>query len=105
MQRKIKLSERADAELSELESDPHFAGLLKQVIKTIALLEGNPKHPGLHTHKFRSMQGAQGEEIFEAYVQNNTPGAYRVFWHYGPDEIAGKKRTPVISILAITAHP
>ena len=105
MQRKINLSERADSELAALEKNPRFAGLLKQVVKTLALLETNLKHPGLHTHKFSTMEGANGEEVFEAYVQNNTPGACRVFWHYGPDEIAGKKRIPVISILAITSHP
>jgi len=105
MTRKINLSERADAELTELENNPRLAGLFKQVVKTLALLETNTKHPGLRTHKFSSMMGADGEEVFEAYVQNNTPGAYRIFWHYGPDEIAGKKRLPVISILAITSHP
>ena len=105
MRRKINLSERADAELTELEKNPRFAGLFKQVIKTMALLETNTKHSGLHTHKFNSMTGASGEEVFEAHVQNNTPGAYRIFWHYGPDEIAGKERIPVVSILAITSHP
>jgi hypothetical protein len=43
--------------------------------------------------------------VFEAYAQNNTPGAYRIFWHYGPDETKAKKRTPVITVVAITRHP
>jgi hypothetical protein len=43
--------------------------------------------------------------VFEAYAQNNTPSACCIFWHYGPDEIAGKKRTPVITVVAITRHP
>jgi hypothetical protein len=42
--------------------------------------------------------------MFEAYAQNNTPGAYRIFWHYGPDEASGKKRIPIITIIAITRH-
>jgi hypothetical protein len=42
--------------------------------------------------------GENGEEIFEAYAENQTAAAYRVFWHYGP----GKD---VITIVAITAHP
>jgi hypothetical protein len=49
--------------------------------------------------------GAGGEKVFEAYAQNDTPGAYRIFWHYGPDEVVGKKRTPVITVVAITPHP
>jgi hypothetical protein len=51
------------------------------------------------------LTGLSGEKIFEAYAQNNTPGAYRIFWHYGPDEITSKKRAPVITIVAITPHP
>jgi hypothetical protein len=31
-------------------------------------------------------------------TQNRTPGAYRVFWCYGPDQ-------KQITILAITPHP
>ena len=46
----------------------------------------NPRHPSLNTHKFTSLSGAQGEEVFEAYAENNTPSAYRIFWHYGPNK-------------------
>lgn len=75
-------------------------GLFKQVAKTIRLLSENPKHPGLNTHAYDSIQNPyrQKEKVFEAYAQNKTPGAYRVFWCYGPD----KKQ---ITILAITPHP
>jgi len=78
---------------------------LKQVRKTLGLLEINLRHPSLNSHKFSSMQGASGEEVFEAYAQNNTPCAYRVFWHYGPDEIVNGKRVAILTILAISPHP
>ena len=39
-----------------------------------------------------------GEKVFESYAQNNTPGAYRIFWHYGP-----KKNQ--ITVVAIVSHP
>lgn len=39
-----------------------------------------------------------GEEIFEAYIENKTPGAYRIFWYYGPDNNQ-------ITVVAITPHP
>ena len=61
--------------------------------------------PSLNTHEFTSLSGVNGEKVFEAYAQNNTPGAYRIFWHYGPDQIKGKKRAQAITILAITSHP
>ncbi len=75
-------------------------GLLKQVQKTLNLLANNPRHPGLQTHEYNVIPNphAPGEKVFEAYVQNQTPGAYRVFWCYGP----GKKQ---LTILAITPHP
>jgi len=30
---------------------------------------------------------------------------YLVFFHYGPDEGSGKKRIPILTIVAITPHP
>ena len=75
-------------------------GLFKQVVKCIELLKSNPRHPGLHTHEFYSIENPydSGAKVFEAYVQNRTPGAYRVFWCYGP-------RPDEMTIIAITAHP
>lgn len=105
MQRQLRFTEEADRELSELEKNPAKKGLLKQVRKTLGLLETNLKHPGLNTHEYQSLRGANGERVWEAYAQNNTPGAYRVFFHYGPDEVDGKRRVPVLTIIAITPHP
>jgi hypothetical protein len=105
MTRKIKFTPTADKQYTALENSPSNAALFDQVRKAIGYLEIDPHHPGLNTHEFTSLSGANGEKVFEAYAQNNTPGANRIFWHYGPDETAGKKRTPVITILAITRHP
>lgn len=75
-------------------------GLFKQVHKAIDLLRDNPKHPGLHTHEYVSITNPydKNAKVFEAYAQNATQGAYRIFWCYGPK--AGE-----ITILAITPHP
>ena len=105
MERKIKFTPTADRQYAALEDTPSQAALLAQVQKALGFLEIDPRHPGLHTHEFLSLTGANGEKVFEAYAQNNTPGAYRIFWHYGPDETKGRKRTPVITIVAITRHP
>ena len=70
----------------------------RKVLKTLGLMSTNLRHPGLKTHKYESLEGPNREEIFEAYVENETPAAFRVFWYYGP----GKS---VITILAITPHP
>jgi hypothetical protein len=105
MRRKIKFTPTADEQYKALESAPSKAAFFEQVRKAIGYLEIDPHHPSLHTHEFTSLAGAIGEKVFEAYAQNKTPGAYRIFWRYGPDEIRGKKRVPVIDILAITRHP
>jgi len=88
----------AEASLRALEKDKGLATRLKAVRKTLAYLEANPRHKSSNTHKYSTLAGVSGEEVFEAYVQNKTPSAYRVFWHYGP----GKK---TLTIIAITPHP
>lgn len=105
MQRKIKFTPTADAQYSHLENTPSKAGIFEQVRKAVGYLEMNPQHPSLNTHEFTSLTGSNGEKVFEAYAQNNTPSAYRIFWHYGSDEAKGKKRIPVITVVAITPHP
>jgi hypothetical protein len=105
MREKIKFTPTADMQLAALEETSAKAATLRQVRKALGYLELDPHHPSLHTHEFLSLTGSRGEKIFEAYAQNKTPGAYRIFWHYGPDEIKGNKRTSVITIVAITPHP
>jgi hypothetical protein len=105
VQRKLKFTPTADAQYSALENAPSKAPVFEQVGKALGYLEIDPHHRSLNTHEFTSLGGAHGEKVFEAYAQNNTPGAYRIFWHYGPDEIKGKKRIPVITVVAITPHP
>jgi hypothetical protein len=75
-------------------------GLFNQVCKTVRLLSENPRHPGLQTHEYYSLKHPfdPKAKVFEAYVQQHTPGAYRLFWCYGPG--AGE-----ITIIAITPHP
>ena len=105
MKRELRFTEEAEADLNALRATPSKMATLKQVEKTLGLLEVNPRHPSLNTHKYESVKGPDGEEVFEAYAQNKTPGAYRVFFVYGPDRTQGKKRIAVITVVAITPHP
>lgn len=70
----------------------------KKVLKTLGLIQTNPRHPGLQTHEYESLSGPNEKNIFESYVENNTPGAWRIFWYYGPDRNE-------ITIFAIKPHP
>jgi len=89
---------QADSDLRELEEEPSKVAILKAVRKTLGFMETNLRHPSLNTHELKSLKGPNGEKVFEAYVQQRTPSAYRVFWYYGP----GKGQ---ITIAAITPHP
>ncbi len=75
-------------------------GLFKQVNACVQKLINDPRHPGLKTHKYDSIEHPyeRGQPVFEAYVQNQAPSAYRLFWCCG-------RATAEITIIAITTHP
>jgi hypothetical protein len=93
---RLSFTREAKAVLKKLEDEN--SPKLKKVQKTLGFLETNPRHPGLGTHDFFSLSGPHGEKVFEAYVENRTPGAWRIFWYYGPEP-------GMIRVLNITSHP
>ena len=98
---KAKAKERRDArKKKKIKNSTQDEGLFKQVAKTVSLLSNDPRHPGLNTHEYDSIENPydKKKKVFEAYAQNRTPSAYRVFWCYGPN----KKQ---LTIIAITPHP
>ncbi len=96
----LRFTKSSDETLRKLEVSPANKSLIKQIRKSLGFLQTNPKHPSLNTHSYDSIEHPfyPKEKVFEAYAQNNTPSAYRIFWCYGPD----KKE---ITIIAITPHP
>ena len=106
MYRELRFTPTANAQLERIENEPALKRILSQVRKTLGYLETNLRAKSLQTHKYDSLSRRYGIEVFEAYVQQDTPGAYRVFWHYGPDETdKDGKRIPVITIITIVPHP
>ena len=94
----IEWTDEAKAAYESLKANPSDKTRYKAIKKTIEFLASNPRHPGLQAHPFMSLNGPNGEKVFEAYAQQKTPAAYRVFWYYGPSKGA-------ITIFAITPHP
>jgi hypothetical protein len=94
----LSFAPQANSDLREIEIDPGRKNILKAVRKTLGLMETNLRPPSLNTHEFTSLKGPHGEKVFEAYAQQKTPAAYRIFWYYGPDRNQ-------ITIVAITPHP
>lgn len=89
---------QAQADLTGLANDPSAAKRLKAARKALGLLETNPRHPGLRTHEYSRLRGPKNQKVFEAYCENRTPAAYRIFFCYGPNP-------DQITIVAITPHP
>ena len=90
-------TEKADSQLDSLERSKDKKVVLKAVRKTLALMETDLRHSSLQTHENSDLEGANGEKVFESYAQNRTSGAYRIFWHYGPQK--GQ-----LTVVAIVPH-
>jgi hypothetical protein len=106
MQRRLLFTPTADRQLTEIDTNPALDGVRKQVRKTLGYLEIDPRTNSLQTHKHESLSRRYKKEIFEAYAQQDTPGAYRVFWHYGEDQTdRNGKHIPCITVIMITPHP
>lgn len=95
---KIYLTDEAQKQYDALKEDKGLAKRYKAVQKTLSLLNNNPRHPSLQTHEYSRLSQTVGIKIFEAYAEQNTPAAYRVFWYYGPNR-------QEITVIAITPHP
>ena len=114
---KLKWTEEASEQYAKLKSDAETVkkncaavkrsksskqeGLFKkQVCKAIGKLRENPRDPGLNSHPYSDLDHPfdPSEKVWESYVQNDTPAAYRIFWGYGPWR-------GHITIISITSHP
>ena len=94
----FEFTDLAKQQLANLKRDKGLAKRYKAVLSALAKLQNNPKPPGLNTHIYESLRSLNNEKIFEAYAENNTPAAYRIFFHYGPGE-------KVITVYSIQPHP
>jgi len=93
---KLLFTDEARDQFAALDTDERKR---KKIPKCFGLIEIDPKHPGLHSHKYSVMKASDGSSgVWESYVENNTPAAWRFFWIYGP----GKGQ---ITIVAVTDHP
>lgn len=103
---KLRFSTEAEAQYRALvNGGAGTTTKLKKVQRTLALLERDPRYPGLHSHQYESFPGLPKAKIWDSYVENKTPSAWRIFWMYGPNETVGGKEVAVITVLAITPHP
>lgn len=94
----LSFTPSAKQSLKELKDSSHLEKRFKAVSKALKCLIEDPRHPSLQTHQYFSLSGPNGEKIFEAYAEQDTPAAYRIFFYYG------RTRGEIV-IFAITPHP
>jgi hypothetical protein len=108
---KLRFSPSAKATIKALENGgPNEQAKLKKVRKALALLEQDPRYPGLNSHQYETFPVGKDVKVWDSYVENRTPSAWRIFWCYGPDQprepsTAEASEQPVITVLAIGPHP
>jgi len=94
----LEFTGEAREALARLAADGGAAVKHRKVRKTLGQLQRDPRHPGLESHEYQSFTGPAGEKVWESYVENRTPRAWRVWWCYGP----GRGR---ITVITIGPHP
>lgn len=59
----------------------------KKARKCLQLLQTNPRHNSLCTHKVENAKSAYGSDVFEAYVDMD----YRLTWEYAGTDKRGNR--------------
>jgi hypothetical protein len=83
---RLKFTPDAKAALDALESgNPRK---WRKVNKALKYLKHDPRHNSLGAHKWDTLRGKapDGGDIWTAYVENNTPSAWRIFFFYDSRE-------------------
>lgn len=72
--------------------------LAKMLFKAIAHLARDPFYPSLQSHEIAPLTARHGSTVFQSYLQNQTPGAGRLYWVYGPQR-------GMITLVGLEPHP
>jgi hypothetical protein len=100
----LSYTEEARSQFDALSKDKDLTRRFKSICKALKFLAQDPTYPSLHTHKYDSIEGPERTEVLEAYAENKTPAAYRIFWCYYPPK-KDTETSGTITILAIIPHP
>jgi hypothetical protein len=74
------------------------AELYKKWGSAVKKLSMDPHYPSLNSHEIESLSRRYGMKVWESYLENNTSGARRMFWVYGPNQME-------ITIIGLDPHP
>jgi hypothetical protein len=87
---------KAKAEANALSKDE--AMLYKKWGKAMGFLAADPRHQGLQSHEIEALSRRYGVKVWQSYLENNTPGAGRLYWVYGPGRLE-------VTVIGLEPHP
>jgi hypothetical protein len=74
------------------------AELYKKWGASLKKLAMDPHYQSLNSHEIEPLSKRYGMKVWESYLENNTSGARRMFWVYGPNKME-------ITIIGLEPHP
>lgn len=74
------------------------AELYKKWGSALKKLASDPMYPSLHTHEIMPLSKRYGMKVWQSYLENQTSGARRMFWVYGPNQ-------KDLTIIGLEPHP
>ena len=84
---------------SQAQNAPDLVTRFKKAKKAVRLMrEVGPHHPGFCTHPMRTLLGPDRKTIFNSYVENRTPGAWRMYWIWADED------QTVVYVVSIGPH-
>jgi len=94
----LRYTPTAEKTLRSLKDDKNQVRRYKKAVKALKNLrtEG-PSYPALHSHLLITIT-FNGSPVWQSYIENKTPGAWRMTWVYGPHD-------GVITLTSFHAHP
>ena len=82
----VDLAPDVDNWLRCAKETPWLESRFKKARKAIKILrEVGPSHPGFHTHPMDHLKGPDGVTIWNSYVENAAPNAWRMYWIWAPE--------------------
>jgi len=87
---------KAKAEARTLTKDE--TQLYKKWGKAMGHLAVDPRYNGRQSHEIEVLSKRYGMKVWQSYLENNTSGAGRLYWVYGP----GKQD---ITVIGLEPHP
>lgn len=77
----VWLSPSVDEWLREAERTPRLKEKFKKAKRAIRMMvEAGPTYPSFCTHQMENLKGPGGATIWNSYVENKTPQAWRMYW-------------------------